>query len=145
MKNTVVLGAALVLLLAGSAQAEAPPLVATLQCAPAAGPGRIVCELTAHSRVGKLVWSDALVVGAPAFARPLRARVVATDNPASGTASAKLALVAVSSGSGVLEVAARAVICRESAAGSRCTPEWVRVRAAVEVGQTAPGAGGEAP
>ena len=112
-------------------QAEDSPFQASLSCLPAAGPGRIVCELTARATQGTLVWSDALVVRAPAFARPLRSRfVLQLGSPmASSGASAKLALVASEAGVGKLELLARGVICRDGPAGEWCGP----VRAPVSV------------
>lgn len=112
-------------------QAEDSSFQASLSCQPVTGPGRIVCELTARAREGTLVWSDALVVRAPAFARPLRSRFVAQlgSPAASGGAWAKLALVASEAGEGKLELLARGVICREGPAGESCEP----VRAPVTV------------
>jgi hypothetical protein len=117
--------------------AGAEQLDARVACAPAAGPGRIVCELSAAASSGKLVWVDALVVKAPAFARPLRSRVVArlAASGEAGTASAKLALVASELGQGSLDVLVRGVVCEEGPNGEHCAPEQARVSAAVEVGQ----------
>jgi hypothetical protein len=117
-----------------------PELDARVACAPAVGPGRIVCELSAAASSGKLVWVDALVVKAPAFARPLRSRVVAPLAASGdlGTASAKLALVAAELGQGTLDVLVRGVVCHEGPSGEHCAPAQARVSAAVEVGQPAP-------
>jgi len=117
--------------LAPRVQAEDSPFQASLSCQPAAGPGRIVCELTARATQGTLVWSDALVVRSPAFARPLRSRfVVQLGSPAaSAGASTKLALVASEAGVGKLELLARGVICRDGPGGEWCGP----VRAPVSV------------
>ena len=117
------------LLGASHVHAEGPLFQASLSCPPAAAPGRIVCELVTRATAGKLVWSDALVVRAPVFARPLRSRFVAQlgATPATGEASAKLALVATEVGDGKLELLARGVICHEGPAGEWCGP----VRAAV--------------
>ena len=109
---------------ASRADAADSPFHASLTCQPSAGPGRIVCELTARATEGTLVWSDALVVRAPAFARPLRSRFVAqVGSPAaSGGAWAKLALVASEAGEGKLDLLARGVICRDGPAGEWCGP-----------------------
>jgi len=122
---------------ASRADAEKPAFQASLSCPPVTGPGRIVCELSARATEGTLVWSDALVVRAPAFARPLRSRFVAQLGSAatSGAASAKLALVAVEAGEGKLELLARGVICREGPAGEWCAP--VRAPLTVELRVTA--------
>lgn len=105
-----------------------------------AGPGRILCELTTHAAQGKLVWSDALVVRAPAFARPLRSRLVAqfATPAASGGAWAKLALVATESGAGKLELLARGVICHDGPAGEWCAP--VQAKVSVDLQVSAPSA-----
>ena len=116
-------------------QAEDSPLQASLSCQPTAGPGRIVCELSARATQGTLVWSDALVVRAPAFARPLRSRfVLQLGAPAASVgASAKLALVASEAGVGTLELLARGVICRDGPAGEWCGPVRAPVRVELHV------------
>ena len=129
------LGVALGLLSAPSSHADSPALQAELRCEPALGPGRILCELVTHAPLGKLVWSDALVVRAPPFARPLRSRVVAQLGSSAGPAagSARLALVAVEAGQGQLEMLARGVVCHEGPTGDWCAPELVAVTALVSV------------
>ena len=123
------------LLLASRVQAEESPFQASLSCQPAAGPGRLLCELTTRATQGKLVWSDALVVRAPAFARPLRSRLVAQwGASALGGAWAKLALVASEAGEGKLELLARGVICDESPAGEACVPVLAPVTVDIRVG-----------
>jgi hypothetical protein len=109
---------------------------ANVVCAPVVGPGRVLCDLTVGASSGKLAWVDALVVRAPAFARPLRSRVVAAADPA-GSASVKLALVATEAGKGELQVRVRAVVCHEAQSGQWCGPETATVSGAVEVGQPA--------
>jgi len=123
--------------LASSLRAEPPELQALLHCEPAAGPGRILCELRTSARTGRLVWSDALVVRAPTFARPLRSRFLTQLGTAGapGGGFAKLALVATGAGQGQLELLARAVVCRDGANGEWCAPEVRSVRALVEVAQ----------
>ena len=122
------------------AEASGNALAATVHCASVAGPGRVLCELSVHAVAGRLVWSDALVVRAPAFARPLRSRVVATlgTDPSTGAsaATAKLALVASQPGQGQLDVLARGVVCRdpEPGAGQACHAVALAVSALVLVG-----------
>jgi hypothetical protein len=122
-----------------AAHADGAAVLASVVCAPVASPGRILCDVTISASSGKLVWVDALVVRAPAFARPLRSRVVAESNPA-GTASAKLALVATETGKGELQLRVRAVVCHEAPSGQWCGPETALVSGAIEVGQTPPAA-----
>ncbi len=118
-----------------SAAERTPILTAQLSCQRATGPGRILCELDTQARSGKLVWSDALVVRAPGFARPLRSRFVAKlDSSGAPRASAKLALVASATGQGKLELLARGVVCNVGASGEWCGPEAVPVTALIEVG-----------
>jgi hypothetical protein len=122
--------------LASRVKADGAPFQASLSCQPAAGPGRILCELTTRAVEGKLVWSDALVVRAPAFARPLRSRFVARLGEAegSGGAWAKLALVASEAGEGKLELLARGVICHDGPAGEGCAPVQAPVTVEIHVG-----------
>jgi hypothetical protein len=133
------LGARLLLLglsLSASLHADAPALEARLSCQRAAGPGRVLCELSTQALSGKLVWSDGLVVRAPSFARPLRSRFVAQLGAGSepGAAWAKLALVASASGQGRLELLARGVVCRDPGAAESCQALVLPVSALVEVG-----------
>lgn len=129
------LSTALLATVALRASASEPPLTAQLTCQHAPGPGRILCELSTRASAGRLVWSDALVVRAPAFARPLRSRFLAQlDSPGTQSASAKLALVAGAKGQGKLELLARGVVCSEGASGEWCAPEVAIVSALIEVG-----------
>lgn len=121
-----------VLSFAAFARAESNPLTAALSCARATAPGRIVCELSTHSATGTLSWSDALVVQAPAFARPLRSRVM------SEAGVAKLALVASAPGTGTLQVLARGVICEPGGTAAACHPYTREVSAVIEVGANLP-------
>ncbi len=134
------LGLAFTLAFTSRLRADDSPLQASLSCQSAARPGRILCELTAHATRGKLVWSDALVVRAPAFARPLRSRVVAQlgTSAAPGGAWAKLALVASQAGSGKLELLARGVICHDDAAGEWCDPVLAPITVELRVGSPSP-------
>ncbi|HEX3854745.1 MAG TPA: hypothetical protein VHW01_27475 [Polyangiaceae bacterium] len=124
----------------GTLHADANALQARLSCQKAAGPGRVLCELTTKSSSDKLVWSDALVVRAPGFARPLRSRFVAQVGAGSepGAAWAKLALVASGPGQGQLELLARGVVCPEPGAGEPCKAVALPVSALIEVGQVPP-------
>jgi hypothetical protein len=124
----------------GRVQADANALQARLSCQRASGPGRVLCELTSKPSAGKLVWSDALVVRAPGFARPLRSRFVAQLGAGSepGAAWAKLALVASGPGQGQLELLARGVVCPEPGAGELCKAVAVPVSTLVQVGQPPP-------
>jgi len=133
---SVVLGLAF----SGPVHADANALVARLSCQRAAVPGRVLCELTTKPSSGKLVWSDALVVHAPGFARPLRSRFVVQLGAGAepGAAWAKLALVASGSGQGQLELLARGVVCPDPAAGEPCKAVALPVSALVEVGPTPP-------
>ncbi len=134
------LSLALGLAFSGAVRADANVLQAHLSCQSAAGPGRVLCELTTKPSSGKLVWSDALVVRAPGFARPLRSRFVAQVGAGAepGAAWAKLALVASGPGQGQLELLARGVVCPDPGAGEPCTAVVLPVSALVEVGQTPP-------
>ena len=102
------------LLLAAPAWADSgqPSLTAELDCQPEAGSSRLVCNVDYRTAAtGRIVWADALVTAAPAFARPLRARVTAGVERGGAAARAGLALVPSGRGNGKLEVRARSVIC----------------------------------
>jgi hypothetical protein len=117
-------------------EADDSSFQASLSCRPVSGPGRILCELSTRATQGKLVWSDALVVQAPAFARPLKSRWVAQlGSPAvSGGAWAKLALVATGLGAGKLSILARGVVCYDGPAGESCAPVLAPVTVEIRVG-----------
>jgi hypothetical protein len=129
---------ALVLGVAPNVRAERALLNARVECAPASGPGRILCELNASTAAGKLVWVDALVVQVPRFARPLRSRIAAQVgvDPLT-TAKAMLALVASEPGQGELELRVRAVVCQEGPSGESCAPELLLVSGKVTVAPAA--------
>jgi hypothetical protein len=117
--------------------AEGPGLSAALSCRPEAAPGRVLCELTCAASAGaRLVWADALVTEAPAFARPLRARVSPERFGAAGQNERKLGLAFVASQPGVgrVSVRARAVVCRGRGEQERCRPETQDVQAELRVG-----------
>jgi hypothetical protein len=70
----------------------------------------------------EIEWADALIVSAPSFAPPLRARVAGRLAARTPTAEIPLALVATSSGNGTLRVRGRALVCGTGAARARCVP-----------------------
>jgi hypothetical protein len=101
----------------------APELTATLGCEPAPGPGRVRCALSAG--VGaehRLGWIDALVVEAPEFARPLRARIPYRGSLKEPRVELLLGLVASGVGRGRLAVRVRALVCPRASASGRCRP-----------------------
>lgn len=113
----------------------APLPVARLSCRPEAGPGRVLCELEVEAPASqRLTWADALVVEAPAFAAPLRARVGSSQATARTDSRIRLpvALGATHAGEGLLRVKARYVTC-PSAPGP-CSSGTRTVEAAVRVG-----------
>jgi hypothetical protein len=122
--------------IATSVAAEVPGMSAALSCRPEAAPGRVLCELSCSASAGtRLVWADALVTEAPAFARPLRARVSPERFGEVGQNQRKLGLAFVASapGTGRVSVRARAVVCRGQGQ-ERCRPETQDVQAELRVG-----------
>ena len=119
---------------AADAGADSKRVVAELSCPPAVAPGRVLCQLAIRARAPRLVWADALITRAPEFAKPLRARVGFSQNTRQDerTVVLPIALVAVASGSGELQVTARAVICPADPALA-CAPLSQTVRAPVTV------------
>jgi hypothetical protein len=137
MSTRALVPAFAVLVAATSGSAEAPDMSASLSCRPEAAPGRVLCELTCQAASGaRLLWADALVTEAPAFARPLRARVSPERFGAAGQNQRKLSLgfVASQAGVGLVSVRARAVVCRGEGARERCQPELQDVTAELRVG-----------
>lgn len=97
---------------------EAARLTAQLVCPERQGKGRVVCELALTAPEGRLLrWADGLVVEAPKFALPLRARVTG-KLPEGGASEVKIAVPLLATGeddTGTLRLRARAVVClRES-------------------------------
>jgi hypothetical protein len=129
------LGSALVL--SGPALAQERGVHAELSCRPEAAPGRVLCELKYTANPGmRLTWADALVKSAPAFARPLRARVTPERFKEAGQTERKLSLAFVASkeGVGLVTVQARAVVCSGQGEQERCRPERHDVQAELRVG-----------
>ena len=117
------------------AAGEPPPeIVANVECARLVDPGRVRCEVEVRSSNGRpLRWAEVVVVEAPPFAPPLRARV----GPAEATTHEDsvwrwaIALAARGRGAGALRVRVRGVSC----AGAACTPFEVEARGEVAVGE----------
>src|SRR5688572_11017388 len=128
---------ALVMLVPSSAGADAA-LRGTFRCPQRETAGRVVCDLDLPKRVGEstLVWVDALVLKAPPFVKPLRARVTAPV--ARGGADAlnlPVAFVAQELGRAELTVRARAVVCRDAdQAPSGCRALQADFTTAIRVG-----------
>lgn len=105
------------------AHAADSELEARLGCETAPGPGRVRCSLTAG--VGsehRLGWVDALVVEAPEFARPLRARISYRGSFKEPKVELLLGLVANGVGRGRLAVRVRALVCPRAGISGRCRP-----------------------
>ena len=130
-------GALLASLTQAASLAAAPPpeLSARLECQRRATPGRVLCEAELELSSGVLRWADVLVVAAPDFARPLRARVgpSALFMKTERRQRLQLALAATEVGEGALVVRARAVTCPD-ATGSDCRPQVREIKASVAVG-----------
>jgi hypothetical protein len=124
------------LLVASMGAAEpAPELSARLVCPRRPAPGRIICEAELEVKAGVLAWGDVLVIEAPAFAPPLRARVGpnALFMKSEQRQRLQLALAATRAGSGRLRVRARAVVC-DGAELDACRPAVREADAMVDVG-----------
>jgi hypothetical protein len=116
-----------------------PELSARLVCPRRPTPGRVVCEAELEVDSGLLSWADVLVLEAPAFAPPLRARVgpSALFMKTEQRQRLQLALAATSAGTGTLRVRARAVHCHD-AQRAECHPTTREASARVEVGPITP-------
>jgi hypothetical protein len=125
------------LLLSAPVAADEPDMKAELSCRSEAAPGRVLCELKYLAKPGaRLVWADALVMEAPEFVRPLRARVTPERFKGAGSPERKvsLAFVAAKAGVGAVVVKARVVVCRGEGEQERCRPQSQDVRAEIRVG-----------
>ncbi|MEY4547221.1 MAG: hypothetical protein RL685_3416 [Pseudomonadota bacterium] len=112
----------LLLALAGLGAAPAPAeLSVRLECQRRPTAGRVLCEAELEVDRGTLRWADVLVVRAPGFARPLRARVgpSALFMKTERRQRLQLALAATELGEGQLTVRARAVVCPDES-GTSC-------------------------
>jgi hypothetical protein len=118
---------------AARAADEPPPMTAKVECARLVEPGRVRCEVEVRAASGHPVhWADAVVVEAPPFAPPLRARV----GPAEATTHEDsvwrwaIALAARGRGTGTIRIRVRGVACPTEA----CVPFEVEARGEVAVG-----------
>lgn len=122
---------------AASAQ-KAPTLTVLLSCRHETAPGRILCELDVEARGAKLRWADALVVRAPDFARPLRARIGAEQANLRTDSRVRLplALLGTRTGTGELIVRGRAVVCSLQGDDRSCRAETQLASTRVVLGPT---------
>ena len=119
MRSVALIGACVgagILLADSGAIAAPPPLEATVACERRPDRGRVVCELEAEVREGRLAWADALVVEAPEFAHPLKSRVGPRDAQTRSPRRIRLpiAFFAERTGQGWVSVRSRAVVCASS-------------------------------
>lgn len=121
----------------GSVSAEDNALHARIECQPRPTPGRVLCEAELEVETGMLRWADVLVLKAPAFAPPLRARVGpgALSKKSDQRQRLQLALAATEPGTGTLEIRARAVHCPDGS-GRNCRPLVGEASASVSVGSS---------
>ncbi|HVZ33675.1 MAG TPA: hypothetical protein VG963_14685 [Polyangiaceae bacterium] len=112
-----------------------PGLIAHLECQRRSTPGRVLCEAELEVESGVLRWGDVLVLQAPSFAPPLRARVgpSALFAKTERRQRLQLGLVANAAGSGTLRVRARAVRCPDQR-GENCRALVSEMSARVVVG-----------
>ena len=88
-------------------------LDAEVDCGALPRPGRVPCVVRLRPVGGTLHFSDAIILSAPLFARPLRDRVVvrAAERSDGGGADLPLVLMATADGDGELYVMGRATVC----------------------------------
>jgi hypothetical protein len=88
-------------------------LNAEVDCGVLPGPGKVLCVVRLRPVGGTLHFSDAIVLSAPPFARPLRDRIVvrAAERSDGGGADLPLSLTATADGDGELYVMGRATVC----------------------------------
>jgi hypothetical protein len=107
-------------------------LKAEVDCALLAHPGKVQCIVRLRPVGGTLHFSDAIVLAAPSFAKPLRDRVATRDAERSDDAGTDLllTLAATADGHGELYVMARATVCSERG----CRPVQAEASSPVVVG-----------
>jgi hypothetical protein len=107
-------------------------LNAEVDCSPLAHPGKVQCIVRLRPVGGTLHFSDAIVLSAPPFARPLRDRIVVRAGEHSDGAELPLILTAMADGDGELYVMGRATVC-----GARgCRSVQAEASARVVVGES---------
>ncbi len=119
---------------ARASSAEAPTVVAQVQCDKATEPGRVRCGVDVRpTERQRLVWADVAVVRAPSFSSALRGRVGPGEATARDVAGYRfaLALVARINGKGPLVLRVRAVTCAD---GDGCRASSVEVSTELSVG-----------
>jgi hypothetical protein len=121
--------------LAAAPSLAAPEFSARLQCQRRSTPGRVLCEAELEVTSGVLRWGDVLVLEAPEFARPLRARVgqSALFMQSERRQRLQLALAATHDGTGSLKVRARGVVCPDTS-GQNCRAVSHELSAPVLIG-----------
>jgi hypothetical protein len=128
---------AAVVSLAGTVEAgDAVVPSATLACEERPSKGRVVCEAEVEVADGRLAWADLVVVEAPEFARPLRARVGFTEAVVRTERRVRLpfALLAVRDGEGRVGVRLRVVACQTGRDGELCLPGAVEAETVLRIG-----------
>lgn len=135
VRGWLVLLAACAVLGAAPPPAERSELSVRLSCQRRPTAGRVLCEAELEVERGVLRWADVLVVRAPEFARPLRARVGPSGlfMKTERRQRLQLALAATAPGVGQLEVRARAVVCPDPS-GRGCRARSRHGSAQVAVG-----------
>lgn len=111
-------------------------LNAEVDCGAVPGPGKIQCVVRLRPVGGTLHFSDAIVLAAPSFARPLRDRIVVRAGERSDGADLPLALTATADGDGELYVMGRATVC--GARGCRSVQAEASTRVVVGVSSGTP-------
>ena len=118
---------------------DAPGVRATIECARAAEPGRVRCEVEARPVSGGVLrWGDVEIIETPAFVSPLRGRTGPREATSKDPGSWRwaLALVAKKAVVGAVRARVRVVQCLPATAPEeeRCTPHIVLATTSVAVG-----------
>jgi hypothetical protein len=103
-----------------AAPKETAPVEVVASCERKATKGRVICDVELEAANARIAWADVVVIGAPAFAPPLRSRVGITDARSRTDRRVRLpvALIATSQGRGTVSMRARAVLCTVTAPGA---------------------------
>ncbi|HVU01565.1 MAG TPA: hypothetical protein VHE30_07425 [Polyangiaceae bacterium] len=119
-----------------SGPAAPPPVAVTASCEHRQTKGRVLCDVELEAANGRLAWADVLVVRAPPFAAPLRARVQGSDARVRTEQRIRIsvAFVATSLGKGTVALRARAVLCTKTGESETCVPRTEDAEAELSVG-----------
>jgi hypothetical protein len=121
-RASVCAGVLSVLFATTTARTAEKALEVTASCERKMAKGRVLCEVELEAATGRIAWADVVVRQAPPFAPPLRSRVAMTEARVRTDRRIRIpvALVATTTGRGMVVLQARAALCEGPAARELC-------------------------